>query len=51
MSREDINPGGAVKEQVRLVVGDLESVLGELRSVVGDLKDLVSQIDQVNGID
>ena len=39
--------GRVVKEQVRLVVGDLESVLGELQTVVGDMRVLVHQIDAV----
>ncbi len=38
---------GFVKEQMKMVVGDLENVLGELQSVVGDLQVLVKQIDIV----
>ena len=38
---------GIVKEQMKMVVGDLENVLGELQSVVGDLQVLVKQIDIV----
>ena len=41
-----------VKDQVRMVVGDLEGVLSELQTVVGDLRVLVDQIDVVtNKID
>ena len=38
---------GIVKEQMKMVVGDLENVLGELQTVVGDLQVLVKQIDIV----
>ena len=38
---------GIVKEQMKMVVGDLENVLGELQTVVGDLQVLVNQIDIV----